>query len=941
MRKTILLLIIILSLILPVNSAFSQNVSPADVQKYLRTHPEAKKYVSPEGRPTSEGAELLKTHPGAGDLAPAEIKEGLEKLKKKERAPEAVLPEEAPLPKEATPLEEVTEEAEISKPKTPKTFPGRLPVFGQQLFSAGPASFTPPSNMPVTADYIIGPDDSIVVQLWGRINEQYTLTVQRDGSIQFPQIGTIQVAGLTYKQLQDCIKREAEAITGVNVNVTMGKLRSITIFVVGSVKKPGAYTVSAFDTILNALIYARGPDALGSMRNIELRRRNKTVTTFDLYDLILKGDSSKDMRLEPGDIIFAPKAETVVAVGGDVRAPAFYELKKDKSLLNALKLAGNIKPSAYSEQIQIQRYLENRERIVLDMSLNELKKEKRPFTLQDGDVVRVFPVVKEDTNAVYLFGNVMRPGKYEYSPEMRIADIVKAEDIKPETYFPYALIKRYNPPEMSAELVPFKLGEALLKHNMKENVSLQPGDEIHIFNKWTFEDKPYVSIAGEVRKPGTCLYEKGMRVRDALFRTGGLTLDASMGPVNIFRTNPETMEVSMLVVDLAGAMDRQEDDNILLQDKDSIVVHSIREYQPEKKVTIAGEVENPGEYPLAEGMTIRDIVFAAGNLKESAYIYSAELTRYDTSNGRLFKTEVQKINLKNALKGNEADNIKLRKFDTLFIPAIPKWQAKTRVTVSGEVKFPGGYNFTEKGALSELIERAGGYLSSSYLRGVTLTRQSAKIAQRATLDKLIFEMEQELAASSAAAASGALSKEDVAAGKAAMAARRMLLDKLKAADVTGRVVVKLADLDRLKGSKYDIILEDGDELHIPKEPGVVNVMGSVYNPTSLVCLKGNTVKHYLAMVGGPTVNADKDQMFIIRADGTVVSKAQGSSRGIRWNDEDHRWFSGGFNSTVLYPGDTVLVPRKLITVSGLKMTKDITEIIYRIAISVGALHYVF
>jgi protein involved in polysaccharide export with SLBB domain len=1029
MRKSISLLIIILNLVLPVNSAFSQNVSPADVQKYLKTHPEAKKYISPEGKPTSEGAELLKTHPGAGTLAPAEIEEGLGKLKKKK----------------IESLEE--EESKIPKPKISKAFPGRLPVFGEQLFSAGPASFTPPSNMPVSADYIIGPDDNIVVQLWGRINEQYTLTVQRDGSIQFPQIGAIQVAGLTYKQLQDRIKHEAEAITGVNVSVSMGKLRSITVFVVGAVKKPGAYTVSAFDTLLNALIYSGGPDIsppkethefpsssskepavqpekeklekakeiqksidllkqilqkkksgeefrklealdiqrleeklrklkkkkieegytlipnlyykeqyrymqdkkevvqsvlLGSMRNIQLKRRNKTVTTFDLYDLILKGDSSKDMRLEPGDIIFVPKPKAVVAVYGDVKVPAVYELNRDKTLLNALKLAGNIKPSAYSEQIQIQRYLKNRERIVLDISLDELKKEKSPFTLQDGDVVRVFPVVKEDTNAVYLFGNVMRPGKYEYSPGMRITDIIKTtEDLKPETYFPYALIKRYNPPEKSAELVPFKLGEALLKHNMKENVSLQPEDEIHIFNKWTFEDKPSVTITGEVRNPGTCLYEKGMRVKDAMFRTGGLTPDASMGPVNIFRTNPETMEISMLVVDLAGAMARQEDDNILLQDKDSIVVHSIREYEPEKKITIAGEVENPGEYPLAEGMTIRDLVFAAGNLKESAYIYSAELTRYDTSDGRLFKTEVQKINLKNALEGDEADNIKLRKFDTLFIPAIPKWQAKTRVTLSGEVKFPGSYNFTEKGTLSELIERAGGYLPSSYLRGATLTRQSAKIAQRATLDKLIFEMEQELAASSAAAASGALSQEDVAAGKAAMAARRMLLDKLKAADVTGRVIVRLADLDKLKGSKYDIILEDGDELHVPKEPGVVNVMGSVYNPTSLVYLKGDTVKHYLAMVGGPTVNADEDQMFIIRADGMVISKTQGSSRGIRWDGEEHRWFSGGFNSTVLYPGDTVLVPRKLITVSGMKMTKDITEIIYRIAISVGALHYVF
>jgi polysaccharide export outer membrane protein len=239
-----------------------------------------------------------------------------------------------------------------------------------------------------------------------------------------------------------------------------------------------------------------------------------------------------------------------------------------------------------------------------------------------------------------------------------------------------------------------------------------------------------------------------------------------MGPANIFRTDPKTKEVSMLVIDLARAMSKEEDNNIILQDKDRLVVHSIREYRPEKKVSIYGEVKNPGEYPLAEAMTIRDLVFAGGNLKESAYIYSAELTRYDTSGGEFFKTEVKKINLKGALKGVEEDNIKLRQFDSIFIPTIPKWQAKTKVSISGEIKFPGDYNFTEKGTLFELIERAGVYLSTAYLKGAVLTRESAKVTQRATLDRLIFEMEQDLASSAAAAASGALSEEDVVAAKA-------------------------------------------------------------------------------------------------------------------------------------------------------------------------------
>ncbi|MEA3415186.1 MAG: SLBB domain-containing protein, partial [Thermodesulfobacteriota bacterium] len=982
MRKSILLLIVILSLILAANPSFSRDVSPADVQKYLKTHPEAKKYVSPEGKPTPEGERLLKTRQREGAVTPAEVKEGLEKLKEKERGLEAVSPEETLPPEEVAPLEEVKEEAEILKPKISKAFPGDLPIFGQQLFSTGPASFTPPSNMPVSANYIIGPDDNIVVQLWGRINEQYTLTVQRDGSMQLPQIGAIQVAGLTYKQLQELIKREAESITGVNVNVTMGKLRSITIFVVGSVKKPGAYTVSAFDTILNALIYARGPDTLGSMRNIQLRRRSKIITTFDLYDLILKGDNSKDMRLEPGDIIFVPKAETVVTIGGDVKVPAVYELKKEKSLLNALKLAGGIKPSAYSEQIQIQRYLENRERIVLDMSLDGLKKEKKPFTLQDGDVVRIFPVIKEDTNAVYLFGNVTRPGKYEYSSGMRILDIIKAEDLNPETYFPYALIKRYNPPEMSAELVPFNLGEALLKHNIKENIRLQPGDEVHVFNKWIFEDKPYVSVAGEVRKPGKRPYEEGMYIKDAIlaagdltknayfkkgeiirvnekreyqtiyfdvakalendpeenlllqdqdrivihsiweekwkevvsisgevkkpqtailtesmrisdlifkaggltrnsyleeaelyrtdwktkkiflqsfnlkkaldndshnnielkdldrlvihsvwetiykknvsitgevtkpgtyeyaenmtisdliFKVGGLTRDSYLEEAELYRTDWRTKKVTLQSFNLKKALDNDSHNNIELKDLDRVVIHSVWEKIYKKEVSIVGEVTKPGTYGYAKNMTVKDLVFAAGNILESAYVDEAELTSLIVEDRQISKMERRIINLGKALEGDPAHNVRLRPHDRLHVNRIPDWHEAKYVSVSEEFKFPGRYVIKKGERLSSLIARAGGYTDHAYLRGAVFTRESVRALQQTSLDEMVKRMEREIMSQGAAQMATAVSKEEIEAKKVELEQKQKFIDSLYDLKATGRMTIRLAHARLLKG----------------------------------------------------------------------------------------------------------------------------------------------
>jgi len=931
MKKSILLLIVILALILPANPAFSQNVSPADAQKIIQANPEAKKYMSPEGKPTSEGAKLLETRQREGGITPAEIKEGLEKLKEKEKGTEAGLSEGTVPLEKVEPLEKAGEETEISKPKTSKAFPGGLRVFGQQLFSAGPASFTPPSNMPVSTGYIIGPDDNIVVQLWGRINEQYTLTVQRDGSIQFPQIGALQVAGLTYKQLQDRIKREAEAITGVNVNVTMGKLRSITIFVVGSVKKPGAYTVSAFDTILNALIYARGPDALGSMRNIQLKRQNKTVTTFDLYDLILKGDNSKDVRLEPGDIIFVPKAETVVAVGGDVKVPAIYELKKEKSLLNALKLAGDITPSAYSEQIQIQRYLENRERIVLDISLDELKKEKSPFTLQDGDVVRIFPVVEEDTNAVYLFGNITRPGKYEYNASgMRISDIVKTDELKPETYFPYALIKRYVPPEMSAELVPFKLGEALLKHNMKENIPLQPGDEIHIFNKWTFEDKPYVSVAGEVRRPELYPCDGGMRVKDAILAAGDLTKDAYLKKAEIIRVN-EQKEYQTIYFDVAKALENDPGANLLLQDQDRIVIHSIWEEVYEKNVYIAGNVKNPGTYQYTKQMTVKDLVFKAGNILESAYVEEAEIASQITEDRKISTVERKTINLGKALEGDPADNVILKPYDILHVKRIPDWHETTYVSLSGEFRFPGKYTIKKGERLSSLIERAGGYTDEAYLRGAAFTRESVRTLQQASLDEMVKRMEREVMSQGSAQMATAVSKEEIEAKKVELEQKRKFIDSLYDLKATGRMTIRMAHARLLKGSDYDITLEDGDILTIPIKNNVVNVVGAVMSRGSYIYSDDLKYQDYIAMTGGYSEYADEDNTFVLKVDGS----ARKIKDSISWNPFKSRWEMTVFGEKVkeIEPGDTIIVPEEVSQIAWLREIKDITQVLMQMAVT--------
>ncbi len=1104
MKKTILFLGIILLLI--ATPLFSQDKGAQDIEKYLQSHPELRGRIPAAKTPAGE-------------------------LKKPVKAPEekaeAVAPEKVTI---ALPtLEALIREKGIVPPE-------ELKVFGQQLFSAGPTSFTPPANMPVTSDYVVGPDDTIVVNVWGRLNETYTLTVQRNGSVYIPQVGSIHVAGLTYKQIVDVIRKEVESVLGVTASVTMGALRSITVFVVGAVKQPGAYTVSAFDTILNALIYAGGPEAKsllddwyrdklrqenvdvrqlverlkeerekqkvfsleekkqdyesrlregqlkaqppenekreliydtegravavkdlsrgpekkepyttlmelldvlreerqsedvikrvreldgeqlqkeleslevvegrkekyanlkqliekiktdkeleksyetldirqledelrkldviaekqerdytlkqhvfaqerykgvqsekevllpiqsGSMRNIQLKRNDTVVSTFDLYDLLLAGDKSRDLRLQQGDVIFVPKPEATVAIFGDVKVPAVYELKKDPSLLKALEVAGGLKTSAYGGQIQVQRYANNQERVVLDTSLEAMKARKDPFILQDGDRVRVFPVVDEDVNAVYLFGNVKRPGKYQFQTGLRISEVVTEKDLQPETDLSYAFVKRFK------GIVSFKLGEAILKKTPAEDLALQPYDEIYIFRQWDFQSKPDIAVSGEVRNPGKYPLQKNMRVKDALFMAGGPNFNAYMNLAHIFRTDPKTREATMLTVDLSQALAERDRDNVVLQDKDRLVVHHIQEYSPEKLVTIEGEVRHPGQYQLTEGMTIRDLVFAAGNIKEEAYLDEAELTSMITDGGRGVKYEQKNLNLRGAFAGDAGQNVHLQSYDRLFVKRIPDWRTERFVTIQGEVKFPGRYIVKKGERLSSLLERVGGYKDTAYLRGAFFARARVRELQQKGLQDMADRMERELLSDTGI--STAISVEEVAAKKIELEQKQKFVESLRKLKATGRMTIHLAHLRLLKGSENDIELEDGDTLLIPQKNSVVNVAGAVMSQGSYIYSEKMTYQDYISQTGGYSRNADTNNIFVMKVDGSARKLARGL---LDWSPSRNRWELANYGEEIrtIEPGDTIVVPDRVERIAWLREFRDITQILMNAAVTAG------
>ncbi|MBM2839370.1 MAG: periplasmic protein involved in polysaccharide export, partial [Deltaproteobacteria bacterium] len=669
------------------------------------------------GQLTPEAVEALKKGPEFKDLRPEDVAKGKELLEKKQ---ETEKEEGKKVDEKADNKGDVQTGKEGSSlfdrylsTSSPLVVSTKLESFGYDLFAG--VDLASPKDLPVPADYMVGPGDEINILLWGRMSSQFNLTVSREGTIQFPNIGPLSVGGMTYEEVKRYLTRQAKNIVGAEINVTMGRLRSIQVFVLGETKKPGAYTVSAMSTLTNALMAAGGPTMIGSLRKVELKRSNKNIASMDFYELLLKGDKSKDLRLQNGDVIFVPTVGPIVGIAGNVKRPAVYELKDDNGLAGVLELAGGIIPTAYTQQIQVERVERYERRIVIDINDHESGAVNN-FKLQDADLVKVFSIVGKDANVIYLNGNVKRPGKYEIKKGMRLKDVIKDEsELLDKTYFDYALIKRLVPPTLEVKLIPFNLGSLLFKGSQEDNIVLLPQDSIFIFPNSFFKDSPTVTIHGEVRKGGGFPLEENLTIKDLVLMAGGLTKDAFYDDFEIYKTDQKTKEVTLHKFNLAKAMDGDEANNIKLNDMDRVVIHSVWENVPKQYLTVSGDVNKPGQYPYAANMTIKDLIFASGNLLESAYIENAELTSHTVKDGKLSIMSQKKIDMRRVMAADKEENLPLKPYDSLFIRRISEWKEERYVEIKGEVAFPGRYIIGKGERLSSLIERAGGFSNKAYL----------------------------------------------------------------------------------------------------------------------------------------------------------------------------------------------------------------------------------
>jgi protein involved in polysaccharide export with SLBB domain len=447
--------------------------------------------------------------------------------------------------------------------------------------------------------------------------------------------------------------------------------------------------------------------------------------------------------------------------------------------------------------------------------------------------------------------------------------------------------------------------------------------------------KNVVSLQGNVVKPGEYQFRKGMKLTDVIPSIDLLLPETFLDSLQITRLVPPDNRQEVVSADLGKALRGDPQENIELKEQDIIRVYSREQVEEKRQVHIYGEVTSPGDMKYYPNMTVRDLVVHAGSLKSTALLDNAELTRIVMEDGKARSTR-QLVDLRKAMAGDPAQNIVLQAHDSLIVRRVQDWLDATDrfVTVGGEVKYPGTYSITKGERLSSLLERAGGYTEEAYLLGAKFLRRSVQEDQQRRMEEVIARTEQDITQKQGELASLSSSKEELEATKTALQGLLQNLQKLKGLKAEGRVVIRLASVESLKTTPYDLELRGGDKLEIPATPSVVNVFGQVYSPSTLVYLPNRNVEYYLEMAGGPTRQAEKGDMYIIKADGSVQSRQQ-SSFGISWSDASKSWTFGSFFAAPLNPGDTLVVPQQIERTAWMREIKDITTIISQLAISAG------
>ena len=805
----------------------------------------------------------------------------------------------------------------------------RLERFGADVFRNGTGNFDElPMDLPAGPDYVVGPGDGLTINLTGGVSQRLQRVVDREGRLALPEAGAVEVSGRNLGDVQRLVQAVLRSqFRGVDADVSLSRIRSVRVYVVGDVERPGAYDVSSLSTPLNALYLAGGPTTEGSLRIIRHYRGKQLIQQIDSYDLLLHGIRGDVQRLQAGDTIEVPPLSGLVTVEGMVRRPAIYELNGEKNLAEVLELAGGVLPSGTLRHIDVERVESHEARTMLRLDIPETNNDAtvanalEDFTVQDGDKIKITPILPYADKTVYLDGHVSRPGKFAYRDGMKVTDLITSyKDLLPEPSTSHAEIIRLTPPDYAPEVLAFNLGDALAGKD--QDLILKPFDIVRVFGRFDFEDPPIITITGEVRDPGDHLTNGMAHLRDAVYLAGGPTRDALMTDAQVFRKTSDG-KLEVLNVDLAKALDGDAKDNIELQPKDRVFIHRDLNKLDPPTVSVEGEVARPGKYPLGDNMTAADLVRLAGGLKRGAYTKDADLTRYELEQGTKIISDHVSVPIGAALANQPDADVRLRDGDVLTIPQLSGWKdVGAMITLTGEVVHPGTYGIQEGEHLSSIIRRAGGFRGDAYPYGAVFERNQIRDMEEKNRLDLLDRVQGEAANIKALPEQNV---QDQLAKDAAIQQFQVTLQKLQNSPPQGRLVIHISSkLDHWTNTPADIQVRDGDTLHIPKRPSIVLVDGAVYNPTGITFKPGKDAGWYLQQAGGPTETANKKGYFVIRADGSVV----GGQGGL---------FTGGVKTAAMQPGDMVVVPEKTITISrAWTNTVQTAQILSAVALAVGA-----
>lgn len=524
-----------------------------------------------------------------------------------------------------------------------------LRPFGYDLFREVPTTFAPATDIPVPPDYVLGPGDNVLLDLFGKRSDRYSLVVDREGRIVLPDIGPVSVASRSFETVRaDIEARIAEQMIGVRAAVSLGPLRSIRIFVLGDVVRPGSYTVSGLSTVTHALFTSGGVTPVGSLRNIELKRRGSTIARLDFYDLLLRGDTSGDRRLQSGDVVFVPPVGTTAGISGNVSRPAIYELKADATMADLLELSGGLLPDADPRFGKLDRIDTDRIRTVIDLDLTTAG--AKSMRLRAGDIVTVPRVLDIVERSIELRGAVQRPGTYAWRDGMRLTDLLGSLDaLKGDADQRYVLIRREHLPDRRIEVLSADAAAAFAARGSERDLVLQSRDRVIVFSlnadrgsalselleelRMKTRDNaalPIVGIGGRVRARGQYPLEPGMKVSDLLRAGGGLDeaayrLEAELTRLVVDPNAGRTTKVIQL--SLEEILNGVNGADIALQPYDSVVIKETPDWEEQGTVRVLGEVRFPGTYPIRRGETMSSVIVRAGGLTGLAFEEGAILTR--------------------------------------------------------------------------------------------------------------------------------------------------------------------------------------------------------------------------------------------------------------------------------------------------------------------------